>query len=245
MEYSTIVIFGGDTDTGYRLTRKAIGAGFRVVSVIIGPRDLDYIRRAGAESVRCNPADRAAVEAVFAGRAGSDLAVVCILGGSPQLNTQGNINVIDAAAAAGVRRLVLTTSIGCGESAAALDPLVKAIIGRAIRAKEWAENHLRSTGLDWTIVRAGGVTRRPGTGTAILTESVNVTGYISLTDLGDMLLLALTSPRTVHRAVAAVDRSRAYNLDGAPLRPVEGDARLAPAVQRQARGDTPGRDELP
>ncbi len=221
MSYSTVVIFGGDTDTGYRLTRRALAAGLRVLSVIIGPRDLDYINRAGADTIRCDPTDRAAVDRVFAGREGADLAVVCILGGTPQLNTQGNINVIDAAVAAGVSRFVLTTSIGCGDSSVALDPLVKAIAGRAIRAKEWAENRLRSTNLEWTIVRAGGTTRRPGTGAGILTDSTCVTGYISLTDLGDMLMLALASPRTVHRPLAAVGSGRAFIPDGAPLVPAE------------------------
>jgi hypothetical protein len=129
--------------------------------------------------------------------------------------------VIDATAAAGVGRFVLTTSIGCGDSSAAMDPFVKAIAGRAIRAKEWAENHLRSTTMDWTIVRAGGTTRRPGTGNAILTDSTVVTGYISLTDLGDMLFLALQSPRTLRKALAAVDSGRAFNLDGAPVVPAE------------------------
>lgn len=221
MNFGTVVIFGGDTDAGYRLTRTAIAAGLRVVSVIIGPRDLDYLRRAGAETVMCDPTDRAEVDKVFAGREGEDLAVVCLLGGTPQLNTQGNINVIDAAAAAGVSRFVLTTSIGCGDSSGALDPLVKAVAGRAIRAKEWAENHLRSTGLNWTIVRAGGTTRRPGTGAAILTASTMVSGYISLTDLGEMLFRALVSPKTLHRALAAVDSGKAVNLDGAPLVPAE------------------------
>jgi len=221
MAFDTIVIFGGDTDPGYRVVQKAAAAGFKVVAVLIGARDLDYLRRAGAETVLCDPTDRAGVAAVFAGRDAGRLAVVVLLGGSPQLNTQGNINVIDAALAAGVRRLVLTTSIGCGESAPAMDPFVKAVAGRAIRAKEWAENHLKSSGLDWTIVRSAGTTRRPGTGNAILTDSTVVTGYISLTDLGDMLFLALQSPRTIHRALAAVDSGKAYNLDGAPVLPAE------------------------
>lgn len=221
MAFDTIMIFGGDTDPGYRVVQKAAAAGFKVVAVLIGARDLDYLRRAGAETVLCDPTDRAGVAAVFAGRDPARLAVVVLLGGSPQLNTQGNINVIDAAVAAGVRRLVLTTSIGCGESAPAMDPFVKAVAGRAIRAKEWAENHLKSTDLDWTIVRAAGTTRRPGTGNAILTDSTVVTGYIALTDLGDMLFLALQSPRTVRRALAAVDSGKAYNLDGAPVLPAE------------------------
>ena len=221
MSYGTVIVFGGDTDPGLRLTQKAIAANLRVFSVLRGTRELDHVRRTGADSMTIDPTNRAEVARVFAQLDGADCAVVSILGGSPQMNTQGNINVIDAAAAAGVRRFVLTTSIGCGDSSAAMDPFVKAIAGRAIRAKEWAENHLRTTMMDWTIVRAGGTTRRPGTGNAILTDSTVVTGYISLTDLGEMLFLALRSPRTVHKALAAVDSGRAFNLDGAPVVPAE------------------------
>jgi nucleoside-diphosphate-sugar epimerase len=221
MSFSTVVIFGGDTDPGYRVVQKARAAGLGVVAVLRGPRERDWLERAGAQTATCDPVDRAAVDAVFAGRDGQALGVVCLLGGTPQLNTVGNMNVIDAAVAAGARRFVLTTSIGCGESSPAMDPFVKAVAGRAIRAKEWAERHLKSTALDWTIVRSGGTTRRPGTGNAILTDSTVVTGYISLTDLGDMLFLALQSPRTSRRALAAVDSGKAYNLDGAPVLPAE------------------------
>jgi nucleoside-diphosphate-sugar epimerase len=221
MSYATVLIFGADTDPGYRVVQKAIAAGLRVIAVGRAGREPDYLRRAGAEIATCDPTNRISVDKVFAGRNGAELAVVCILGGTPQLNTQGNLNVINAAVAAGVKRFVLTTSIGCGDSAAVLDPFVKAIAGRAIRAKECAEKHLRTTSLDWTIVRAGGTTRRPGTGAAILTDSTTVSGYISLTDLGDMLFLALSSPRTVHRALAAVDSGKAFNLDGAPVVPAE------------------------
>jgi nucleoside-diphosphate-sugar epimerase len=221
MTYSTIVIFGGDTDPGHRVAQKALAAGHKVVAVMRSTREAEAPRKSGVENVLCDATSRNAVDRVFAGRNPAELAVVCILGGTPQLNTQGNINVIDAAVAAGVKRFVLTTSIGCGDSSAVLDPFVKAIAGRAIRAKEWAEKHLRTTRLDWTIVRAGGTTRRPGTGAAILTDSTAVTGYISLTDLGDMLFLALASPRTLHRALAAVDSGKAFNLDGAPVVPAE------------------------
>lgn len=223
MNFSTVVIFGGDTDTGFQLAKRALTGSLKVLSVICGPRDLDYIARAGAETLRCDVTDRDAVRAVFAGREGSELAVVCILGGSPQMNTEGNINVIDAAVAAGVRRFVLTTSIGCGDSATVLDPFVKLVAGRAILAKEWAENHLRATGLDWTIVRAGGTlrARRPTSGTALLTDSTTVTGYIAMTDLGDMLFVALASPHTSRRTLAAVDRARAHNVDGSPVAPAE------------------------
>lgn len=221
MSYESILIFGGDTDPGIRLAQRASAAGYAVFSVLRGPSDSADSGHAGAESMPCDMTDRAAVARAFTGRGGSASVVVSILGGSPQMNTQGNINVIDAAVAAGVRRFVLTSSIGCGDSAAAVDPFVKAIAGRALRAKEWAENRLRGTDLDWTIVRAGGTTRRPSTGTAILTASTTVSGYISLTDLGEMLFLALQSPKAIHQTLAAVDTARAVNIDGSPLLPAE------------------------
>lgn len=221
MAYSTVVIFGADTDPGYRLAQRLSAAGRGIVAAVRYLRDPLYLKRTGAEIVYCDPTQRDAVDALFRGRNGKDLAVVCILGGTPQLNTQGNINVIDAAAAAGVRRIVITTSIGCGDSAEILDPFVKAVAGRAIRAKEWAENHLRASGLDWTIVRAGGTIRRAGSGEAILTDSTSVTGYINLGDLGDMLFVALESDKTVGKALAAVDPARAYNVNGKPLIPAE------------------------
>jgi nucleoside-diphosphate-sugar epimerase len=218
---STVVIFGGDTDPGYRLAQLASAAHWRVVSVLRSRIAVPFLKRIGAETAYADATERAEVDAIFAGRDGADLAVVCLLGGSPQINTQGNLNVIDAAAAAGVKRFVLTTSIGCGDSAGAIDPFVKAIAGRSIRAKEWAENQLRSTSMDWTIVRAGGTTRRVGTGGAILVDSNAVSGHINLSDLGDMLFLALQSPKSIHRALAAVDRGRAYSTNGNPVVPAE------------------------
>jgi nucleoside-diphosphate-sugar epimerase len=44
---------------------------------------------------------------------------VSTLGGStknPEVDSQGNINVIEAALAKGVKKFILVTSIGCGDS---------------------------------------------------------------------------------------------------------------------------------
>jgi hypothetical protein len=120
-----------------------------------------------------------------------------------------------------VSRFLLTTSIGCGDSAVVLDPFVKAFAGKSIRAKNWAEKQLRATGLAWTIVRSGGMTMRPGKGGPIIVEDPNVVGYINRTDLGDVVYQVLTSPKSVGRVFAAVDRARAMNLNGDPVVPVE------------------------
>lgn len=216
-----LVVFGADSDTGYRLVQLARRNEWTVLAVVQGEPERASLERIGAEVVLADPTRRPEVDAVFQGRDVTRLAVVCFIGGSPQLNSQGNINVIDSAGAAGVSRFLLTTSIGCGDSSVVLDPFVKAFAGKSIRAKNWAEKQLRATGMAWTIVRSGGMTMRPGKGGPILVEDPNVVGYINRTDLGDVVYQALTSPKSVGRVFAAVDRARAMNLNGDPVVPAD------------------------
>jgi uncharacterized protein YbjT (DUF2867 family) len=218
---ATTVIFGADSDTGYRLAQLTLRSGRPVLAVVRREGGMAPLLRLGAEVVVADVTRRSSVDGVFAGRDGAVLAVVCFIGGTPQLNSQGNIHVIEAAEAAGVRRLILTTSIGCGDSAVVLDPFVKAFAGKSIRAKDWAEKRLRASHLDWTIIRSGGMTTRPGRGGPILVESPHVVGYINRTDLGDLAFQVLASAKSGRRIFAAVDRGKAMHINGEPLVPVE------------------------
>jgi nucleoside-diphosphate-sugar epimerase len=217
----TLVVFGADSDTGYRLVQLARRAERTILGVVYQERDRAMVERLGAEVVVADPTRRDDVDAVFRDRDAARLEVICFIGGSPQLNSQGNINVIDAASAAGVRRFVLTTSIGCGDSAVVLDPFVKAFAGKSIRSKDWAEKQLRATSMAWTIVRSGGMHGRPSRGGAILVESPYVVGYINRTDLGDMVWQVVCSPKSVGRVFAAVDGAKAMNIKGDPLEPAD------------------------
>jgi len=218
---ATLVVFGADNDPGYRLVQLALRDGREILGVVYRERDRALVERLGVQVIVADPTDRDAVDAVFRDRDAAQLEVVCFIGGTPQLNSQGNINVIDAASQAGVRRFVLTTSIGCGDSAVVLDPFVKAFAGKSIRSKDWAEKQLRATTMSWTIVRSGGMHARPSRGGAVLVESPFVVGYINRTDLGDMVWQAVSSPKSVGRVFAAVDGSKAMNIHGDPLVPAD------------------------
>ena len=77
------------------------------------------------------------------------------------------------------------------------------------------------TAMDWRIVRAGGMIRRPGTGAPMLVDSPTVTGYINQGDLGDLVFQALQSNNSVHRTFSAVDRGRAHDVTGKPVVPAK------------------------
>ena len=216
-----VLIFCADTDTGYRLSQLLRREERKVIAVVRERADPILLVKLKCDIVVGDPADRDDVERIVAEHAAEQPVVVCMLGGTPHLNSQGNISVIDAAEKHGLRRLILLTSVGCGDSAAAVDPFVKAFVGKALQAKNWAENRLRETALDWTIVRPGGLVRRATRGKPVLIESNTVSGHINVYDLGDLVHQVLSSEDTVHRIYAAVDDARAYDVQGKPLIPVE------------------------
>ena len=206
-----------DSDTGYRVVQLGRRADLTVIAVIRRRSDAGMFERLGADVVRANPVDRKDIAAIFANLNLDGLAVASIVGGTPQLNSEGNLNIINVANEIGVHRFVLVTSIGCGDSADAVDPFVKAFVGKALTAKTWAERALCQTDMDWTIVRAGGLLRRNFKGGAMLLDSKTVTGHINPTDLGDGVFQALISPKTVGRVLAAVDAEQAVDSTGEPL----------------------------
>jgi uncharacterized protein YbjT (DUF2867 family) len=68
----------------------------------------------------------------------------------------GNSNVIEQAGILGVERIVLVTSIGCGDTKGAVAPEVFNVLEDTLEAKSKAERDLKLyTNLDWTIIRPG------------------------------------------------------------------------------------------
>ncbi len=122
----------------------------------------------------------------------------------------GNRNIMDAARAAGVRRFVFVTVIGTGDSRDAVPSMARRGLGDIIPLKEQAEAHLRASGLDYTIIRPGGLGRSDlaATGTARLAEDPAAFSYISRADLAGLVVGALGDPSTIGHTYTAWDRSR-------------------------------------
>lgn len=139
-------------------------------------------------------------------------AVVSSVGASPadpRADGDGNIALAEAAAAKGVKKFVLVTSIGAGDSAAAPPPAVYDVLKPVLLQKERAEARLAAVcaekGMSFVVVRPGGLTSAPPAGTAVLTEDVTVCGPISRADVAGLVVAALLSDRANGRTLSAVD----------------------------------------
>lgn len=160
------------------------------------------------------PAD---VARVFASLDECD-CVVSTIGGTPaepRADSEGNIALIEAAAAKGVKKFVLVTSIGVGSSVNAVSPQVYQVLEKVLVEKAKAEERLlalaASKGMTAVIVRPGGLKTAPATGTAVLTEDVNVCGAIHRADVADLVVRCVLKAKADGRILSAVDKAQLFD----------------------------------
>ena len=108
----------------------------------------------------------------------------------------GAAKLIAAARASGISRYVIVSSQGADPDAEGDDTFAV-----YLRAKGKADEELRGSGLDYSIVRPTGLTDEPGTGTVEIAEQVE-RGQISREDVASVLVAVLDEPATIGKTFA-------------------------------------------
>lgn len=225
MSSPVVFIFGGTSAGGLEVCRRLCADGWRVVAGVRAGSDRTQLDALGVD---CREADALAAEQLRTAMRdlGEGPTVVSFLGGMPsraasRVDSQGNINAIDAATAAGARRFVLVSSVGCNESRQALRWVPRMILRHTIREKGKAEVYLQDSALAWTIVRPGRLTsiRRRPTGRGILMEHPLAFGPITRADLGELVYRAVTSEQAIGKIYTASDARHAKILGGVEVVP--------------------------
>jgi len=152
-----VVVLGATGGTGRLLVEQAIDRGHEVVAYVRRPDALSP--RPGLDVVRGQLTDEPALTAAMAGAG----AVLCAIGPTGVKDLLGtdlmrrSLPVVAAAmTAAGVRRLVLLSAYGVGDTARSASLTARLTFRTAVRAlyrdKREAEERLAATGLDVTTV---------------------------------------------------------------------------------------------
>jgi len=141
-------------------------------------------------------------------------AVISTIGGLPKDGEKadylGNKNLIDAAVKAGVKKFILVSSIGSGNSVVALPPQALETLKPVLIEKEKAEQYLIESGLIYTIIRPGGLKSEPATGNGVLTEDPRVAGTIHRADVAQLVCRCLESDAANNKVLSALDRNMMY-----------------------------------
>lgn len=202
-----IVVFGATGGTGRELVGQALERGHHVTAQARSPEKLAELEHPDLEVVRGDVLDPADVERAVTGQE----AVLCAIGTGAERSTlreDGTRNLVDAMTATGVRRLVCLSSLGVGDSRANLGFFTRFVVvgiflRHAFADHERQEAVIRTSSLDWTIVRPPHLKEGPRTGEyryGFPPTDRDIQGWISRADLADFMLNQLDSDAYVRQS---------------------------------------------
>jgi uncharacterized protein YbjT (DUF2867 family) len=193
-----VVVAGGHGKIGIRLLRLLADRGHRARGLIRNPGHAEDLEAAGAEPVIC---DMEALENLSGCCEGAD-AVVFAAGAGPGSGAERKRTVDYEAAVklmdAGVRRYVIVSAIAAGRPQDWSDEMRP-----YYEAKAGADERLAESGLDYTIVRPGGLTDDPGTGRVRVGTNLDY-DQIPRDDVAAVLLAVLEEPSSIGKTFELV-----------------------------------------
>lgn len=202
-----VVVLGAGGRTGGAVVQQAVAAGHQVTALV---RHADaYSSPAG---VTVEEGDATNANAVAAAVAGQDAVIDTIGGRTPykSITLEDDVAkaVVDAMLRHAVRRLLVTSSLGVGDSVSnatvVLRLLLKTFLRGSTKDKAAMERDVEASGLDWTIVRPAVLKDGPPTGRVRTFDAAagEKAHKIARADLAAWLVAHLDDSTHIRRTVA-------------------------------------------
>lgn len=202
-----ILIFGASGGTGHELVKQALAQDHVVTAFVRTPSKL-AIKHKNLKLAEGNVADYARVEKAIGGQD----AVLSALGAATPFKRdpvliEGIGNIVSAMQQSGVKRFIYLSFIGVSESRKEagfiIDQILTPFLHSSVIDHEEKEKLIKSSGLNWTIVRPPKLTngRKKGryrSGMNLAPTSIIPT--FSRADLADFMLQLATDNRFVQQA---------------------------------------------
>ena len=207
---STVFLAGASRGVGLEIAKRLVGRSMPPIVLLRQPQpELEAL------GVQVRQGDAMNPDQVADAMVGSSIeTVISTIGGISAEGVRsdfvGNRNLIDAALNVGAKHFILVTSIGTGDSAIALPDSALQALGAVLKEKNLAEEHLRNSGLTYTIVRPGGLKSEPSTGNGVLTADPSIGGIIHRADVAELISQCVNNPKSYNQTLGAVDRTMVY-----------------------------------
>lgn len=127
-----------------------------------------------------------------------------------KVDNLGTIQLIDAAKQAGVSKVVLVSSILTDGRAWGQEKspgfVITNAFGNVLDEKIVAENYLRKSGMDYTIVRPGGLKAKPPTGALVISgENTLNSGEVSRDLVADVCVASLSDAKASNKVLEIIE----------------------------------------
>ena len=194
------------------LLTGASGRTGRYIATLLGPRVRGLVRRAEQGQALINSGGEAVVgDLILASAAerrrwlesceGVIFAAGASAGGNPEaLDNLATVKLIEAAQAQGVTRFILISSLGT-DRPEQMPPMLRPFLN----AKRKAEKALVASGLEYTIIRPGGLSEQGGVGLVRVAPQLGRSGIISRQDVAGATVLCLDKANTVSKTFDIIE----------------------------------------
>lgn len=206
-----LTIFGATGGTGTGLVRQALAAGHEVTAAVRDPARLAIHAQPQLQILTCDVLDPVAVAPLVAG-ADAVLSAIGPHGTGPTTVGADSVrSIIAAMGASGTKRLLIVSGsivADQGESPYLrylIKPIARRTFLRHVCADmRHAEDEVRASSLDWTIVRPPALTGKPANGRYRTAVGRNLPHAFAVTrgDLAACMLSLIEDPATVGQPVA-------------------------------------------
>ncbi|HKH14485.1 MAG TPA: SDR family oxidoreductase [Solirubrobacterales bacterium] len=196
-----VAVVGGHGNVALRLLRLLSERGDRARGLIRNPDHAADVEATGATAVGAD-IENLDADAVARSIAGIDAIVFAAGAGAGSgparkrtVDYGGAVKLIEAARRNEISRYVIVSAIGANHPERWSDEMRP-----YYEAKAEADRELAESGLDFTIVRPGGLTDEPGTDLIAAAADLGRYGQISRDDVAATLMACLDEPATVGKA---------------------------------------------
>jgi uncharacterized protein YbjT (DUF2867 family) len=199
VERVNVVIVGGHGQIGMRLAKILVERGDSPRGIIRKTEQADDLEQIGAEPIVLDIENVDDIDDAFAGSE----AVVFAAGAGPgsgparklTVDYGGAVKSVDAAIAKEIRRFVIVSAIGANHPEGWSEEMKP-----YYEAKADADKFVAESGLDYTIVRPGGLTDDPGTGKVEIAAELGRSGQVTRDDVALVLAECLTAENTIGKS---------------------------------------------
>lgn len=199
-----VLVFGGTSGTGLATVQNLRADGIPVTVFVRPTSDTSVLESLNVATVVGDALNADDVQRAY--ETADFEAVLSSLGGrrgEPRPDLDGNLNITAAAKAKGVKRIIQISSIGVGSTRE--KPGADAgFMDEVFYLKTLAEDDLMASGLDYTIIRPGGLRRGEATGTGVLLTEEKM-GSIDRQELGRLVAGALADKSTIGKVLYGID----------------------------------------
>lgn len=203
-----IIIFGSSGTIGKHLVKQSLNEGHHVYAFCRDPKKMEEFNHKNLNIIKGDVLNQEDVN-----RSLKQMDIVCIALGSGKsrkstVRSEGTKMIIEGMKNNGIKRLICQTTLGAGESKGNLNFFWKYImfgwfIKQVFIDHELQEKYVKSSDLDWTIIRPGAFTNGEKTGNyrhGFRANDKTVKLKISRADIADFIVKQFTSTNYLYQS---------------------------------------------